>query len=201
MINKSSCPFTKLFLSPPPPITLTSPPWRQRAATPLGPSSPGQQSRGQILRGEYVDFTSLLPDSLSQPQVPEIQLPVEASIPGCASPVSMVQKQKLVSVTFRNGWTLILVVSCPQHSQDHSILENWRPISFVNINAKIMSKVLVTRIKNVLPDLIHHNQSGFVKDRYTPGQLSPVLRHLNEAINGFSTVSILRRSGSYSVWV
>ena len=35
----------------------------------------------------------------------------------------------------------------------------------------------------------------------TPGQLSPVLRHLNEAINGFSTVSILRRSGSYSVWV
>ena len=29
-----------------------------------------------------------------------------------------------------------------------------------------MSKVLATRIKNVLPDIIHHNQSGFVKDRY-----------------------------------
>ena len=28
-----------------------------------------------------------------------------------------------------------------------------------------MSKVLATRIKNVLPDIIHHNQSGFVKDR------------------------------------
>ena len=24
----------------------------------------------------------------------------------------------------------------------------------------------MTRIKNVFPDLIHHNQSGFVKDRY-----------------------------------
>ena len=29
-----------------------------------------------------------------------------------------------------------------------------------------MSKVLATRIKNVLPNIIHHNQSGFVKDRY-----------------------------------
>ena len=29
-----------------------------------------------------------------------------------------------------------------------------------------MFKVLATRIKNALPDIIHHNQSGFVKDRY-----------------------------------
>ena len=29
-----------------------------------------------------------------------------------------------------------------------------------------MSKVPATRIKNVLPDIIHHNQNGFVKDRY-----------------------------------
>ena len=29
-----------------------------------------------------------------------------------------------------------------------------------------MSKVIATRIKNVLPNIIHHNQSGYVKDRY-----------------------------------
>ena len=29
-----------------------------------------------------------------------------------------------------------------------------------------MSKVIATRIKNVLPDIIHYNQTGFVKDRY-----------------------------------
>ena len=50
--------------------------------------------------------------------------------------------------------------------KDRSFLENWRPISLVNFNAKIMSKVLATRVKNVLPDIIHHNQSGFVKDCY-----------------------------------
>ena len=49
--------------------------------------------------------------------------------------------------------------------KDRSLLENRRPISLVNVDTKIMSKVLATRIKNVLPDSIHHNQSGFVKDR------------------------------------
>ena len=50
--------------------------------------------------------------------------------------------------------------------KDRSLLENWRPISLVNIDAKIISKVLATRIKNVLPSIIHHNQSDFVKDRF-----------------------------------
>ena len=49
--------------------------------------------------------------------------------------------------------------------KDRSFLENWRPISFVNVDAKIMSKVLATRINNVPPDIINYNQSGFVKDR------------------------------------
>ena len=29
-----------------------------------------------------------------------------------------------------------------------------------------MSKVIATRIKNVLPSIIHDNQTGFIKDRY-----------------------------------
>ena len=29
-----------------------------------------------------------------------------------------------------------------------------------------MLKVIATRIKNVLPNIIHHNQTGYVKDRY-----------------------------------
>ena len=50
--------------------------------------------------------------------------------------------------------------------KDGSLLENWGPISLVNVDAKIMSKVTATRLKNVLPQIIHHNQAGFVKDRY-----------------------------------
>ena len=50
--------------------------------------------------------------------------------------------------------------------KDRTFLENWRPISPLNVDAKIMSKVIASRIKNVLPGIIHHNQTGYVKDRF-----------------------------------
>jgi len=67
--------------------------------------------------------------------------------------MSSSQKQAVITLIEKKG-------------KDRSFLENWRPISLVNVDAKIMSKVLATRIKNVLPNIIHHNQSGFVEDRY-----------------------------------
>ena len=49
---------------------------------------------------------------------------------------------------------------------DRSFLENWRPISLVNVDTKIMTNVIASRIKNILPDIIHPNQTGYVKDRF-----------------------------------
>ena len=37
--------------------------------------------------------------------------------------------------------------------KDRSLIENWRPISLVNVDAKMMSKVIASRIKNVLPHI------------------------------------------------
>ena len=66
-------------------------------------------------------------------------------------------------------------VKCPVHKnkqslpslkkkgKDRSLLENWRPISLVNVDTKIMTKAIATRIKNVLPDIIHCDQTGYVK--------------------------------------
>ena len=49
--------------------------------------------------------------------------------------------------------------------QDHCDLENWQPISLLNVDAKITSKVIAQRLKRVLPNLIHENQSGYVPGR------------------------------------
>ena len=49
--------------------------------------------------------------------------------------------------------------------QDRCDLKNWRPISLLNVDAKIASKVIAERLKRVLPNLIHENQSGYVPDR------------------------------------
>ena len=49
---------------------------------------------------------------------------------------------------------------------------NWRPISLLNVDAKIMSKAIATRIINILPKIIHHNQTGFIEDCYIGDQFS-----------------------------
>ena len=75
------------------------------------------------------------------------------------------QKQAVITLTEKKG-------------KDRSFLENWRPISLINVDAKIMSNVIATRIKNVLPDIIHYNQTGFVKDRYISETIQSIVsRH------------------------
>lgn len=53
-----------------------------------------------------------------------------------------------------------------KQDKDRTLFGNWRHISLINVDAKIISKVIAVRVKNVLPNIIHHNQTGYVKDRY-----------------------------------
>ena len=49
--------------------------------------------------------------------------------------------------------------------QDRCDLKNWRPISLLNVDAKIASKDIAERLKRVVPNLIHENQLGYVPGR------------------------------------
>lgn len=42
---------------------------------------------------------------------------------------------------------------------------SYRSISLINIYAKIMTKILATRLATILPIIIHQSQSGFVKGK------------------------------------
>ena len=50
--------------------------------------------------------------------------------------------------------------------KDKRLIKNWRPISLLNIDTRILSKVLATRIKSVIKSVIQPDQTDYVPGRY-----------------------------------
>ena len=67
-----------------------------------------------------------------------------------------------LSITQRQGVITLL----PKKDKDTLFLKNWRPISLLNQDYKLITKALATRIKTHLTSIISTDQSGFIKGRY-----------------------------------
>ncbi len=84
---------------------------------------------------------------------------IEEDFVGCFQDVF---KEGLLSTSQRQA--IITLLEKP--GKDRSLIKNWRPISLLNVDYKIVSKVLATRLKQVLPTVIHSDQSGYIPNRY-----------------------------------
>ena len=54
----------------------------------------------------------------------------------------------------------------PKPNRDLRYLKNWRPVSILNTDYKILTKALANRLQFVLPKLINSDQVGYLKNRY-----------------------------------
>jgi len=54
----------------------------------------------------------------------------------------------------------------PKKNKDPKKLKNWRPITLLNTDYKILTKYIAEYLKIYLCDLIHNNQKGFLANRY-----------------------------------
>lgn len=53
----------------------------------------------------------------------------------------------------------------PKPHKDHSLPQNFRPISVLNNDLKIFGRILADRLAGVVSSLIHMNQTGFIPGR------------------------------------
>ena len=80
------------------------------------------------------------------------------------------QRQAVISLIEKKG-------------KDRIFIDNWRPISLLNVDYKIFSKCIAERIKKVLAELIHPTQTGFVKGRNISDVIRTVMDIVEETDN------------------
>ena len=59
-----------------------------------------------------------------------------------------------------------IITLIPKPNKAREDLKNWRPITLLNVEHKLLSGLLAHRIKQVLPNIIGNDQKGFLKNRY-----------------------------------
>ena len=72
------------------------------------------------------------------------------------------EQKKEMSIDQKRG----VINLIPKQDKDIRHLKNWRPISLLNTDYKILTKALATRLKKVLPSVIHPDQVAYLKGRY-----------------------------------
>ena len=70
-------------------------------------------------------------------------------------------------------------------------LKNWRPVSILNTDYKILTKAQANRLQQVLPKLIETDQVGYIKERY--------IRENVRIIKDIMSYTDLRRNPGYIV--
>lgn len=69
-------------------------------------------------------------------------------------------------LTDTQGHGVLSLVSSPFKSGDETNLNNWRPITLLNVDYKIITRTLAQRLQKVITEIVSTDQNGYIKSRF-----------------------------------
>ena len=95
---------------------------------------------------------------------------------------------------FTEGWI------CPLYKKkDRRDIANYRPITLLNSDYKLLTKILALRLASSAPHIIHENQAGFIPGRVITDQirLTQMILHYAEATEENGVIVALDQEKAY----
>ena len=98
------------------------------------------------------------------------------------------------STEFTLGWM------CPIYKKkERSEIENYRPITLLNTNYKLLTRILAMQLAKEIPSLVHKNQAGFITGRsiFNQTRLAQTMIDLAEATEQNGAIIALDQEKAY----
>ncbi len=85
--------------------------------------------------------------------------------------ITYAYKKQSLHISARRG----IISLIPKKDKDLNYIKNWRPLTLLNTDYKILAKTLAKRLKLCLDKLINKDQTGFMKNRFIGENIRKIL--------------------------
>lgn len=75
--------------------------------------------------------------------------------------LEQIMRGQHIPESWRESTTILLL----KEGKDQNEIKNYRPITLLNVDYKIYATILASRLKILLPEIIHKDQNGFIAGR------------------------------------